>query len=117
MIRRVRRVRGAVLIIWIAIGLLMLSVPASAVAVTARPEVFAFTARALVKTQDHQLTAFPVSSTASAAREQARARRSASASNSASSTTLWELVAAATAHATRSCLAAVFTVARSIDQT
>lgn len=48
MIRRVRRVRTAVLIIWIAIGLLMLSVAAIAVAVTARSESFAFTALALV---------------------------------------------------------------------
>jgi len=48
MIRRVRRIRTAVLIIWIAIGLLMLSVAAIAVAVTARSESFAFTALALV---------------------------------------------------------------------
>ena len=47
-IRRLRRIRGAVLITWIAIGLLVLSVAAIAVAVTARSEAFAFTALALV---------------------------------------------------------------------
>ena len=48
MIRRVQRVRTAVAIIWIAIGLFMLSVGAIAVAVTADSEGFAFTALALV---------------------------------------------------------------------
>jgi hypothetical protein len=48
MIRRVRRIRMAVLIMWIAIGLLVLSVAAVAVAVTARSEAFAFVALALV---------------------------------------------------------------------
>ncbi len=48
MIRRVRCIRMAVLIMWIAIGLLVLSVGAIAVAVTARSEPFAFAALALV---------------------------------------------------------------------
>ena len=48
MIRRGRQLRRAVLIIWIAIGLLMLSVAAIAVAATASSEAFAFTALALV---------------------------------------------------------------------
>lgn len=48
MIRRVQRVCTAVLIIWIAIGLLTLSVAAIAVAATAHSEGFAFTALALV---------------------------------------------------------------------
>ena len=48
LISRLRRFRSAVLIIWIAIGLLVLSVAAIAVAVTARSEAFAFTALALV---------------------------------------------------------------------
>jgi hypothetical protein len=48
LIRRIRRLRDAVVIIWIAIGLLVLSVAAIAVAVTARSEAFAFTALALV---------------------------------------------------------------------
>ncbi len=48
MIRRVRRLRTAVVIIWIAIGLFMLSVAAIAVAVTARSECFGFVALALV---------------------------------------------------------------------
>ena len=47
-IRRVERLRTAVLIIWIAIGLLVLSVGAIAVAVTAHSEGFAFSALALV---------------------------------------------------------------------
>src|SRR5215470_6014720 len=47
-IRRFRQIRSAVLIIWIAIGLLVLSVAAVAAAVTARSEAFAFTALALV---------------------------------------------------------------------
>jgi hypothetical protein len=47
-IGRHRRIRRAVLIIWIAIGLFMLSVAAIAVAATARSEGFAFTALALV---------------------------------------------------------------------
>ncbi len=46
--RRVERIRNAVLTIWIAIGLLVLSVAAIAVAVTAHSEAFAFTALALV---------------------------------------------------------------------
>jgi hypothetical protein len=48
MIRLVRRLRMAVLIMWIAIGLLVLSVAAIAVGVTARSEAFAFVALALV---------------------------------------------------------------------
>jgi len=48
MIRRIERCRTAVVIIWIAVGLLVLSVAAIAVAVTARSEAFAFTALALV---------------------------------------------------------------------
>ena len=48
MIRRIRRVRVAVLTMWVAIGLLMLSVAAIAVAVTARSEGFAFVALGLV---------------------------------------------------------------------
>jgi hypothetical protein len=48
MIGRVGRIRRAVLIMWIAIGLLVLSVAAIAVAVTASSEAFAFTALALV---------------------------------------------------------------------
>jgi hypothetical protein len=47
-VRRVARMRTAILIIWIAIGLLVLSVAAIAVAATARSEPFAFTALALV---------------------------------------------------------------------
>jgi hypothetical protein len=47
-VRRVERTRRAILIIWIAIGLLVLSVAAIAVAATARSEAFAFTALALV---------------------------------------------------------------------
>src|SRR5215469_11007461 len=47
-IRRFRQIRSAVLIIWIAIGLLVLSVAAVAAAVTARSEALAFTALALV---------------------------------------------------------------------
>ena len=48
MIERHRGVRVAILIIWIAIGLQMLSVVAIAVAVTARSEGFALAALALV---------------------------------------------------------------------
>jgi hypothetical protein len=48
LIRRSRGIRRAVLIAWIATGLLTLSVAAIAVAVTARSEAFAFTALALV---------------------------------------------------------------------
>ena len=48
LIRRGQHIRGAVLIAWIAIGLLTLSVAAIAVAVTAHSEAFAFTALALV---------------------------------------------------------------------
>ena len=48
MMRRVGRIRNAVVIIWITVGLLVLSVAAIAVAVTARSEAFAFTALALV---------------------------------------------------------------------
>jgi hypothetical protein len=48
MIRRIERSRTAVVIIWIAVGLLVLSVAAIAVAVTARSEAFALTALALV---------------------------------------------------------------------
>jgi hypothetical protein len=48
MIWRTQRIRTAVLIIWIAIGVLMLSVAAIAAAVTTRSEAFAFTALALV---------------------------------------------------------------------
>ena len=46
--RRIARLRRAALIIWIAAGLLMLSVAGIAVAATARSEIFAFTALALV---------------------------------------------------------------------
>ena len=48
MIRVVRRIRTAILIIWVAVGLLVLSVAAIAVAVTARSEAFGFVALALV---------------------------------------------------------------------
>ena len=48
MIRRIERTRTAVVIIWSAVGLLVLSVAAIAVAVTANSEAFAFTALALV---------------------------------------------------------------------
>jgi hypothetical protein len=47
-IRRIARIRTAVVIIWMAVGLLVLSVAAIAVAVTANSEAFAFTALALV---------------------------------------------------------------------
>jgi hypothetical protein len=46
--KRVGRLRNAVLIIWISIGILVLSVAAIAVAVTARSEAAAFVALALV---------------------------------------------------------------------
>jgi hypothetical protein len=46
--RRARNLRMAIVIIWTAIGLLVLSVAAIAVAVTARSEAFAFAALALV---------------------------------------------------------------------
>jgi hypothetical protein len=48
MIGRFRRVRSAVMILWIAVALLVLSVVAIAVAVTVPSEGFAFTALALV---------------------------------------------------------------------
>ena len=48
LIRRIGRIRTAVVIIWGAVGLLVLSVAAIAVAVTAGSEAFAFTALALV---------------------------------------------------------------------
>jgi hypothetical protein len=48
MIRRIRRIRTAIVIIWSAVGLLVLSVAAIAVAVTANSEAFGFTALALV---------------------------------------------------------------------
>jgi len=48
LIRRIERSRTAVVIIWIAVGLLVLSVAAIAVAVTAHSEAFAFTALALI---------------------------------------------------------------------
>jgi len=48
LIRRFRRLRRVILIMWFAIGLLVLSVAAIAVAVTANSEAFAFTALALV---------------------------------------------------------------------
>jgi polyferredoxin len=48
MIRRIERSRNAIVIIWIAVGLLVLSVAAIAVAVTANSEAFAFAALALV---------------------------------------------------------------------
>jgi hypothetical protein len=48
LIRHARRGRIAVLIVWIAIGLLVLSTAAVAVAATAHSEAFAFTALALV---------------------------------------------------------------------
>jgi polyferredoxin len=46
--RRIQRLRTAVLMIWIAIGLLVLGVAAIAAAVTARSEALGFTALALV---------------------------------------------------------------------
>jgi hypothetical protein len=46
--RRVGRLRNAALIIWIAIGILVLSVPAIAVTATARSGAAAFVALALV---------------------------------------------------------------------
>lgn len=48
MTRRIQRSRETILIIWIAIGLLVLSIAAISVAVSARSEAFAFTALALV---------------------------------------------------------------------
>jgi hypothetical protein len=48
MTRRFLAIRNAVLIRWISIGLLVLSVGAIAVAVTAQSEAFGFTALALV---------------------------------------------------------------------
>jgi hypothetical protein len=48
MTRRIQRCRETILIIWIAIGLLVLSIAAISVAVTARSEAFAFTALALI---------------------------------------------------------------------
>jgi hypothetical protein len=48
MTRRIQRSRETILIIWLAIGLLVLSIAAISVAVTARSEAFAFTALALV---------------------------------------------------------------------
>jgi len=48
MVRRVRHLRTALLSVWIAVGVFVLSVAALAVAVTARSEAFAFTALALV---------------------------------------------------------------------
>jgi hypothetical protein len=47
-VRRIAVARRAVVIVWVAIGLLVLSVAAIAVAATARSEAFAFTALALV---------------------------------------------------------------------
>jgi hypothetical protein len=47
-VRRGERTLRAILIIWVAIGLLVLSVAAIAVAATARSEAFAFTALGLV---------------------------------------------------------------------
>jgi hypothetical protein len=47
-IRRFRRLRSAVLMMWITIGLLVLSVAAIAAAVTANSEPVAFTALALI---------------------------------------------------------------------
>jgi hypothetical protein len=46
--RRVGRLRNAILIVWISVGILVLSVAAIAVAVTARSEALAFVALALV---------------------------------------------------------------------
>jgi hypothetical protein len=48
MVRRVERLRTAVLIVWIAIGLLVLSAAAIAVAVTAQSEPFAVTGLGLI---------------------------------------------------------------------
>jgi hypothetical protein len=48
MIRRIRHLRTALLLVWASVGVLVLSVIALAVAVTARSEAFAFTALALV---------------------------------------------------------------------
>jgi len=47
-IRRIEQSRIAILIVWVAIGLFVLSVAANAVAVTTRSEAFAFAALALV---------------------------------------------------------------------
>ena len=46
--RRVGRLRNAILIVWISVGILVLSVAAIALAVTARSEAVAFVALALV---------------------------------------------------------------------
>jgi hypothetical protein len=48
LIKRIQRIRSAIVIIWTAAGLLVLSVAAIAAAVTADSEAFAFTALALV---------------------------------------------------------------------
>jgi hypothetical protein len=48
MVKRIEQSRTAIIIVWVAIGLLVLSVAAIAVAVTAHSEAFAFTALALV---------------------------------------------------------------------
>lgn len=48
MVMRFRRIRTAVIVFWIAIGMLVLSVAAISAAVTADSEGFAFTALALV---------------------------------------------------------------------
>jgi hypothetical protein len=48
LIRRFRRLRSAIMMMWIAIGLLVLSVVAIAAAVTANSEPIAFTALALI---------------------------------------------------------------------
>jgi hypothetical protein len=48
LVGRIAGARRAVLIIWVAIGLFVLSVAAIAIAATARSEAFAFTALALV---------------------------------------------------------------------
>jgi len=47
-VRRVGRIRNAILITWISIGVLVLSVPAIAIAVTTDSEAVAFTALALI---------------------------------------------------------------------
>lgn len=47
-VRRIEQSRTGILIVWVAIGLLVLSVAAIATAVTAHSEAFAFTALAMV---------------------------------------------------------------------
>ena len=48
LVKRIEQSRAAIIIVWVAIGLLVLSVAAIATAVTAHSEAFAFTALAMV---------------------------------------------------------------------